>query len=144
MAGFPTGAVSGFGWKSMSIVSAGLQYQVTDKIPVRLGYTFSSNPIDDNLAFFSIPATAVIEHAAQIGFSYMVNDKINLSAVYHQGFRGDGASGRILSPMAITPDNPLGVLGNSSVAYDMSTSMVQVSFNYKFGGGSSDTVEPEE
>jgi len=142
--GFPTGAVNGFGWKNMSILSLGLQYQATERLPIRIGYTYSSNPIDDELAFFSIPATAVIENAAQIGFSYIINDKIDLSAVYHYGFRGDGASGELLSPLAITPDNPLGAVPGSSVSYDMTTSMIQFGINYSFGKSSTKTADPTE
>lgn len=128
----------------MSIVSVGLQYQATDKLPIRIGYTYSTNPIRDELAFFSIPATAVIENAMQVGFSYIVNDKVDLSAVYHYGFRGNGASGELLSPMAITPDNPLGALPGTSVSYDMSTSMIQVGINYSFGKSSAETTAPAE
>lgn len=130
--GFPTGAVNGFGWKNMTIVSVGLQYKVTDKLPIRIGYTYSSNPIEDELAFFSIPATAVIENAAQIGFGYKFNNKIEINAVYHQGFRGDGSSGNLLSPVAISPTNPLGAIPNSSVSYNMETSMIQFTLNYTF------------
>jgi len=64
--------------------------------------------------------------------------------VYHYGFRGDGASGNILNPQLITPANPLGKVPGSSVSYDMSTSMIQVSFNYIFGNGSSESDEPVE
>lgn len=138
---FPTGAVNGFGWKSMSILSLGLQYQATEKLPIRIGYTYSSNPIKDELAFFSIPATAVIENAAQIGMGYTINEKMELNAVYHYGFRGDGASGNLLNPQLITPDNPLGKVPGSSVSYDMSTSMFQLNFVYKFGMGSVKTTE---
>lgn len=136
--GFPTGAVNGFGWDSMTILSAGLQYKITENFPIRIGYTHSSNPISDELAFFSIPATAVIENAAQIGFGYQVTDKFKVDAVYHQGFRGDGASGQLLNP---TPqgfggpwdatNNPLGAIPGSSVSYDMETSMIQFTFSYK-------------
>jgi long-chain fatty acid transport protein len=143
-AGFPTGAVNGFGWNSMSIVSAGVQYKGIDKLPIRIGYTYSTNPIDDELAFFSIPATAVIENAMQLGFSYILNDKIDLSAVYHYGFRGDGASGELLNPMMITPDNPLGAVPGTSVSYDMSTSMIQFGINYSFGKSSTDAAQPAE
>lgn len=132
MAGFPTGTVNGFGWKNITILSAGLQYQVSQKFPVRVGYTYSSNPIPDKLAFFSIPATAVIENAAQIGFGYKVNDAWNLDFVYHQGFRGEGSEGSILSPAAITPTNPLGAIPGTTVSYDMETSLVQVSVTYSF------------
>ena len=131
--GFPTGAVNGFGWDSMVILSTGLQYKVTDKLPVRIGFTYSSNPIKNELAFFSTPATAVIQNAAQFGLGYTISDKLEINAVYHHGFRGDGSSGQLLSPMAITPNNPLGKIPGSSVSYDMETSMVQLSINYGFG-----------
>ena len=140
--GFPTGAVNGFGWKNMTILSVGLQYKVTEKFPIRVGYTHSSNPIDDELAFYSIPATAVIENAAQFGLGYSINNKMELNAVYHYGFRGDGVSGNLLNPQLITPNNPLGKVPGSSVSYDMSTSMIQLNFVYKFGLGSSKTTEP--
>jgi len=142
--GFPTGAVNGFGWKNMSILSVGLQYQATEKLPIRIGYTYSSNPIKDELAFFSIPATAVIENAAQIGFSYMVNDKIDLSAVYHYGFRGDGVSGNLLNPQMITSENPLGKVPGTTISYNMSTSMIQVGINYGLGKILNKTTEPVE
>ena len=129
----PTGAVNGFGWKNMTVLSIGLQYKITDRLPVRFGYTHSSNPIEDELAFFSIPATAVIENAAQFGLGYTINDKMEVNAVYHYGFRGDGASGRLLNPSMITPSNPLGKVPGTSVSYDMETSMIQLNFVYKFG-----------
>ncbi len=144
MMNVPTGAVRGFGWKSISIVSVGLQYQATEKLPIRIGYTYSSNPIKDELAFFSIPATAVIENAAQIGLSYIINDKFEFSAVYHYGFRGDGASGQLLNPGMITSDNPLGKMPGTSVSYDMSTSMIQFGINYSFGKSHTETTEPVE
>lgn len=133
-AGFPTGAVKGFGWNNMTIVSTGIQYKITDQIPIRLGYTYSSNPIEQELAFFSTPATAIIESAGQIGLGYIVNDKIEINAVYHHGFRGDKTKGQLLSPFAISPNDSLGNIPGSSVSYDMETSMIQFSLNYKFGG----------
>ena len=96
------------------------------------------------MAFFSIPATAVIENAAQIGFSYIINDKIDVSAVYHYGFRGDGASGELLNPMMISPDNPLGAVPGTSVSYDMTTSMIQFGINYSFGKNTVETIDPAE
>jgi long-chain fatty acid transport protein len=141
-AGYPTGAVKGFGWQNMTIVSTGLQYQITDKIPVRLGYTYSSNPIQQELAFFSTPATAIIESAGQIGLGYVVNDKWEINAVYHHGFRGDKTQGQLLNPMAISSGNRYGKIPGSSVAYDMETSMIQFSVNYNFGSGK-DAIDEE-
>ncbi len=130
--GFPTGAVKGFGWKNMSIISAGLQYKGINKLPLRFGYTYSSNPIDEDLTFFSSPATAIIKNAYQFGLSYEINDTWRLDSVYHYGTSGDATEGQILNPGQITPGNPLGAMPGTSVSYDMTTSMIMVGLNYTF------------
>ena len=130
--GFPTGAVNGFGWKNMSIISAGFQYKGINKLPLRVGYTYSSNPIDEDLAFFSTPATAVIKNAYQFGFSYEINDTWRFDGVYHYGTSGDATQGQLLDPSQISPSNPLGALPGTTVSYDMTTSMIMVGLNYTF------------
>lgn len=130
--GFPTGAVQGFGWKDISVLSAGFQYKGINKLPLRIGYTYSSNPIDEDLAFFSTPATAVIKNAYQFGLSYELTNTWRLDAVYHYGTSGDATEGQLLDPMQITPSNPLGAIPGTSVSYDMTTSMIMVGVNYTF------------
>ena len=128
----PTGSVAGFGWENISIVSVGLQYKVFNKMPLRFGYTYSSNPIPEEITFFNIPATAIIKHAYQFGLSYMVKDNWNIDAVYHYGDSVGSATGKILSPFAVSPSNPLGTIPGTSVSYDMTTSMIMVGINYTF------------
>lgn len=137
--GYPTGAVKGFGWNSMTILSTGLQYKIKDNLPIRIGYTHNSLPIKNELAFYSVSATAVVQDAAQLGFGYKINDQFNIDFVYHKGFRGKGVKGNLLNP---TPqafggpwdanNNPLGVMPGTSVSYDMDTSLIQFTLNYKF------------
>jgi long-chain fatty acid transport protein len=127
-----TGSVAGFGWENISIVSAGLQYKGINKLPLRFGYTYSSNPIPEEVAFFNIPATAIIKHAYQFGLSYVVNDNWNIDAVYHYGDSDGSTSGKILSPLAASPSNPFGAIPGSSVSYNMTTSMVMVGISYTF------------
>ena len=102
-----TASVAGFGWKNISILSAGLQYKGIDKLPLRFGYTYSSNPIPEEVTFFNIPATAVIKNAYQFGLSYVVNDSWKLDAVYHYGDSNGATEGQLFNPMAISPGNPL-------------------------------------
>jgi len=144
--GFPTGSVQGFGWENISIISAGLQYKGVDKLPLRIGYTYSSNPINSDLAFFSVPATAIIKNAFQLGLSYEINYNWKLDAVYHYGSSGGATKGNLLNP---TPDqdfnmdgfpdgpwnatsNPLGAIPGSEVSYEMTTSMIQFGVSYTF------------
>ena len=128
----PTASVSGFGWESISIVSAGIQYKGIDKLPLRLGYTYSSNPINEDVTFFNIPATAIIKNAFQFGFSYEVNESFSLDAVYHHGDSGSKTTGQILNPMFIPNYPPYGAIPGSEVAYDMTTDMIMVGFSYTF------------
>ncbi len=127
-----TASVAGFGWKNMSIVSAGIQYKGIPKFPVRIGYTYSTNPISSGLAFFSTPATAVIRNAAQIGCGYEFNSRFTLNAVYHYGTSSGSTNGPLLSPMMVSANNPYGAVPGSIVSYKMTTSMVMLGINYSF------------
>lgn len=127
-----TASVAGFGWNNISIISAGIQYKGINKLPIRAGYTYSSNPISSELAFFSIPATAVIKNAFQFGFGYEFNTQLTLNATYHHGTSGGSTSGPLLSPMMITASNPYGAIPGSNVSYKMTTDLFMVGINYTF------------
>ena len=127
-----TASVAGFGWENISIISAGIQYKGINKLPLRAGYTYSSNPIKSELAFFSTPATAVIKNGYQFGLGYEVNKKVTLNATYHHGTSSGSTSGPLLSPMMITPSNPYGAIPASSVSYKMTTDLVMIGLNYCF------------
>jgi len=127
-----TASVAGFGWQNISIVSAGLQYRGIKNIPLRIGYTYSSNPISSELAMFSAPATAIIENAFQFGFGYEFSKKFALNAAYHHGSSNGATSGPMLSPMMVTPSNPYGAIPQSKVSYKMTTDLVMFGINYTF------------
>ncbi|MFC2109899.1 OmpP1/FadL family transporter [Bacteroidota bacterium] len=128
----PTASVKGFGWKNISILSAGLQYKGIDKLPLRFGYTYSSNPIAEEVTFFNIPATAIIKNAYQFGLSYEVNDAWKIDGVYHYGDSDGATEGQILNPSQISAGNPLGAIPGSSISYEMTTSMVMLGLSYSF------------
>ncbi len=148
----PTGAVNGFGWQNMSVVSAGLQLKAINRLPLRFGYTYSSNPIQDELAFFSTPATAIIAHAFQFGLSFEVSDNFRIDAVYHYGISDGKTKGNLLNPTPAidfngdgNPDgpwdidnNPLGVIPGSEVSYDMTTQMFMLGLQFNLGGKDTD------
>jgi len=127
-----TGSVAGFGWKNINILSVGLQYKGIEKLPLRVGYTYSSNPIEDELAFFSIPATAVIANAFQLGFSYPITDNFMLNGVYHYGASDGKTEGPMLNPNYLSSTNPYGAIPESKVGYEMTTSMVMFGVSYTF------------
>lgn len=127
-----TASVAGFGWKNVSIVSAGIQYKGVKKFPLRIGYTYSSNPINSELAFFSTPATAIIKNGFQFGFGYEFSKRFNLNAVYHHGTSSGKTSGPLLNPMMQENDNKYGAVPGSNVAYKMTTDLVMFGISYSF------------
>ncbi len=127
-----TASVAGFGWKNMNIISAGVQYKGVEKLPIRVGYTYSSNPIESDVAFFNIPATAIIENAFQLGLSYPISDSFMIDGVYHYGMSAGKTSGPLLNPMFIGNFPPYGAIPGSEVSYDMTTSMIMVGVSYTF------------
>lgn len=127
-----TGSVKGFGWKNINVVSVGFQYKGIEKLPLRVGYTYSSNPIDEELAFFSIPATAIIKNAFQFGFGYHFNDNFTLNGVYHHGASDGKTEGNMLNPMLASANNPYGAVPGTKVGYEMTTDMVMLGITYTF------------
>ncbi len=116
----------------MTVVSFGAQYKGIDRLPLRIGYTYSTNPIDEKLAFFSVPATAIIKNAFQVGAGYEFSDRVTFNATYHYGTSAGSTRGLLLSPMAVNSENPYGELPGTSVSYSMSTSMIMAGINYTF------------
>ena len=127
-----TGSVAGFGWKNINIISVGIQYKGIEKLPLRVGYTYSSNPIEDELAFFSSPATAVIANAFQFGFSYPITDSLLLNGVYHYGSSDGKTEGQLMNPMMASATNPYGAIPGTKVGYEMTTSMIMFGVSYTF------------
>ncbi|MFP8489830.1 OmpP1/FadL family transporter [Gracilimonas sp. Q87] len=126
-----TASVAGFGWKNISVISTGIQYKGIDNLPLRLGYTYSSNPIDEELTFFNIPATAVIANAFQVGAGYNIGNKINFDIVYHRGMSAGKTSGPVLNPQ-LAQQYPNGAIPGSEISYDMNTDLIMVGFKYLF------------
>ncbi len=128
----PTGSVAGFGWQNINIISAGLQLKFINKLPLRFGYTYSSNPIQSALAMYSVEATAVIKNAFQFGFGYEINNALTINGVYHHGDSSGSTSGPMLNPQLVSPTNPYGAIPGSNVSYNMKTDLVMFGVSYVF------------
>ena len=130
--GMPDGSVAGFGWQDINVISAGVQLKLIEFMPIRLGYTYSSNPIDPDLTMYSISAPAIIEQAFQIGLGLNISDRLVINATYHHGMSNDKTSGKLLNPMMISPTNPRGEILGSEVAFDMTTNLFILGASYSF------------
>jgi long-chain fatty acid transport protein len=102
-AGFDaTGAGTGLGWDSVVSVAAGVQYQLTDALAVRMGYTYNPNPIPDRNSVFNVQSAPLYEHVAYLGASYKVTEAWTVSASYFHAFE-NSISGPIITPRGAVP-----------------------------------------
>ncbi|MEX2169096.1 MAG: outer membrane protein transport protein [Pirellulales bacterium] len=92
-----TGAGTGLGWDSIFSIASGLQYQATDRLVMRMGYTYQENPIPDANAFFNVASPLIIGHIGSVGASWYWRPNIAFNVAYLRGFEGD-KSGPIVLP----------------------------------------------
>jgi long-chain fatty acid transport protein len=104
----PTGAVQGAGWRSIVGVAAGAQYQCTDCLSLRLGYSFNQSPVSSSqdpnnpVATINAAAPSIIEHTLYVGGSWRLSEALVLSLAYLHGFE-NSISGIYRGPVVIVP-----------------------------------------
>ena len=98
----PNGAVNGLGWNSIYALSAGTQYKLTDFTSVRVGYSYGTNPVSSDNAFFNIASPLVIQHGVSVGGSHNVTANFKVSLAYAHFFE-NSVDGPIRSPAGAIP-----------------------------------------
>ena len=118
-----TGAVTGFGWRSIWVVSIGSEYQILPCLALRAGYTFNQNPVGDQDSFFNVHAPAIVQHHLSAGFSYETPHDWTLSLAFHHGF-----SNSISGPW----HGPSGPIAGTSVSSRLATYSLSMGLSKKF------------
>lgn len=119
----PDGSVRGLGWDSVYALALGSQFQATDRLSLRLGYTFNSNPIDDSITLFNVASPLILMHTLYLGGSWCVNEALVLSAAYAHAFR-NSVEGDYLTPLGAVP--------GSSVRSELSADSLMLGVTVKF------------
>src|SRR2546429_155806 len=98
----PDGAVRGPGWRSIFAVAVGAQYNLTDAISLRAGYSWNENPAPDSQAFINTVSPTIIQHNLSAGVSWNVTEDFTLSLAYVHGFE-NAIQGPLLTPAGAIP-----------------------------------------
>ena len=77
-----TYAVNGLGWKNIFGLSTGAQYELTNAVSVRAGYSFNTNPISNGNTFFNAATPLDIQQGVYCGGSWNLTDRFKLSLAY--------------------------------------------------------------
>jgi len=95
------GAVAGLGWQNVFALAMGAQYQLTDALALRAGYTFNLNPAGNAVTVFNVLSPTIIQHSLAAGLTYDVAKSFKISLCYVHMFE-NSIEGPIVTP-AIGP-----------------------------------------
>ncbi|TWT77131.1 Outer membrane protein transport protein (OMPP1/FadL/TodX) [Posidoniimonas polymericola] len=118
------GAATGLGWDNVFSVSTAAQIQATERLILRMGYHYQSNPISDSTAFFNVGSPLVIGHIVSIGATMDVSAKTSFNIAYLHGFEGE-ASGPWTLPT-------FGAIPGSSVKSEVSADALSAGFTVRY------------
>lgn len=119
-----TGAIRGLGWRSVYATSVGAQYQLTDSIFLRAGYSYNQDPITNAQSSFNVASPTILENTVYMGFSYRLSDALSLSLAYWHGFENS-----IDGPF----NGPAGPIANTSVRSTVSADGLVIGATVRFG-----------
>ena len=94
--------VLGAGWESTWSTSIGAQYQLSQMMDVRAGYTYSQNPINSGTAGFNVGSPLILQHSLNWGTTLRLSKSLAMHASYTYLPQSE-VSGPIQSPLGPVP-----------------------------------------
>jgi long-chain fatty acid transport protein len=117
----PSPASGGLGWKGVFAVATGAQYALTEKLTLRGGYLFNTNPIPAPLTLFNVQAPGITQHTLSLGASYALTDNITMTFAWMHGFDNS-----IQGPILQVP--------GTSIKLTSQVDQILMGINMTFGG----------
>lgn len=98
----PEGGVAGLDTADMFALATGAQYEWSDALRLRMGYSYNTQPIGEDQAFANVASPFVMQHAISMGGTYDISERFNASIAYTHFFTGS-VSGPWQSPQGAIP-----------------------------------------
>ncbi|MFO0953900.1 MAG: outer membrane protein transport protein [Isosphaeraceae bacterium] len=111
----------GLGWRSVFAVAAGAQYALSDRLTLRGGYLYNTNPIPTEGTLFNVQLPGIIQHTMSFGASLKLTDDITVTAAWVHGFRNSIQGNIVEQTGAFTK-------------FDTQIDSIVVGLNVQFGG----------
>ena len=128
-----TGALRGIGLDSIFVVALGAQYQMTDALSLRAGYSWNENPISNSETSANAASPLIIQNTVSLGASYQLSDSFLVSMAYMHCFE-NSISGPIVLPGGVVP--------GSSVTSTAAADSLLIGATVKFGSPKCRAVAP--
>ncbi len=118
----------GFGWRDTNTIKVGLEYQATENLILRAGYSYMwPQVMEKTSTMFNILAPGVIRHQFTGGATFRVNEKNDIDLAF------------MIAPTSKQTGieyTPLGPTAGSDIAIKMYQVEVSVGWTYNFDGSS--------
>ena len=120
---------TGLGWSSVFAVAIGGQYRATEKLTLRAGYLFNTDPVPSAHTLLNLQLPAITQHMLTVGSSYALTEDITFSLAYAHQFRNTMSGTIFQAP-------------GSSVKEDVQADSIITGLNIRFGGGRKSGARP--
>jgi long-chain fatty acid transport protein len=117
----PSVTSGGLGWRSVFAVATGVQYALTERLTLRGGYLFNTNPIPAPVTLFNVQAPAITQHTLSLGASFALTENITLTTAWVHAFDNS-----IQGPILEVP--------GSSARLTTQVDSIVAGINFTFGG----------
>ncbi|MFO0806500.1 MAG: outer membrane protein transport protein [Gemmataceae bacterium] len=115
-------ANGGLGWESAFVAAVGANYQLTDRVAVRAGYQYNTNPLKNASALFNIQSPAIIQNVISVGTTMNLTEAMSMSVGYAYGFQNE-VSGNV------------NIIPNANMTLSAASHSLLFNLQIKFGGG---------
>lgn len=92
------GTIIGLGWDSVVAVSVGMQYTVNDRLKLRAGYCYNTNPIPSESQQYNVSSPMFMQHVMGIGCTIALPKSIDAHLTWSHAFEntvsGEFANGQ--------------------------------------------------
>jgi long-chain fatty acid transport protein len=112
----------GLGWESTFAAAVGANYQVCERLAVRAGYQYNTNPLASTSTLFNIQAPGILQNTITAGMTMNLTKSISASLGYAYSFQNS-----ITGTVKEVP--------GASVGLSASNQTVLFNIQVKFGGG---------
>lgn len=118
------GSVAGLGWHGVYAWANGVQYQATERLSLRAGYAFNTNPIRNADTFFNIASPLITQNLFSCGGSYEFAPGCLASLSYTHALQNSVTGPIILPPSFAVPTSSV----TSFVSADLLIANITVRF----------------
>jgi long-chain fatty acid transport protein len=119
----------GLGWRSVFAVALGGGYQATDRLTLRAGYLYNTNPVPATKTLFNVQAPGIIQNTFTMGGSFQITENVTLSLAWMHGFRN-------------SIEGPVVQERGASTRLDAQLDTLWTGLNITFGGSKRSRPEP--